>query len=429
MTRYMQNKPSICVIGLGYIGLPTALLFANNGFNVSGCDINQNIVNLINSKKPPFNEEELLERLENAIDSGKLRAYTYPMASDVYIITVQTPYKEEICNAELGFLNNAVESIKPILKDGDLVIVESTIPPGTTLGPVCDALASIRNEKKIFIAHVPEHALVGKLFFELINNSRLIGGVDPESTDRAADLYSKVVKGKLIKTDATTAELVKIMENTYRDVNIALANELAKYAESIGVNIWEAIDAANKHPRVNIHRPGPGVGGECIAVDPLFLLNNDKVDMPLVRAARSVNDSMPQFVVNKIEKILSKSGQKQPMIALLGLSFKANVSDSRNSPSKDICHILDQKGIRYKAYDPHAAKGTVNNQVDNLMDALKGADLAVVLVDHDDFLRMCPKTIKGFMRTPVIFDTKNCLDHSEYRHAGFKTCLLGYKCN
>jgi UDP-N-acetyl-D-mannosaminuronic acid dehydrogenase len=424
----MIDRPSICVIGLGYIGLPTAIMFASNGFHVNGCDINSSVIELIKNKVPPFQELEFGERLSRAVDSGNLSVGLEPVPSDVYIITVQTPFLKSQGTADLRFLRSALTSIKGLLKEGDLIIIESTIPPGTINGPVADMLKDLTDKMRLNIAHVPEHALVGKLFYELINNPRLVGGIDNESTKKAADLYRSIVKGHVIETTAMTAEMVKIMENTYRDVNIALANELAKYAEKIGVNIWEALAAANQHPRVHIHQPGPGVGGECIAVDPLFLLNRPDLDMPLVKTGRRVNDSMPRFVVDRILEIARSSGIDSPKVAVLGLSFKANVADPRNSPSIKICKDLVQMGIAHRAFDPLVKLDLVKFQARSLEECLSGADITVILVDHDEFKSMSPLALRPLMRTPIVYDTKNCIDHSAYVDAGFKTCLLGYRC-
>ncbi len=424
----MSKRPSICVIGLGYIGLPTAIMFASNGFRVNGCDINPAVIDLIKNKVPPFQENEFAERLSGAVESGNLFVGLEPVPSDVYIITVQTPFLKSEGTADLRFLRSALKSIKGILKDGDLIIIESTIPPGTIDGPVSDMLKDMTGRMKLLVAHVPEHALVGKLFYELINNPRLVGGIDEESTRKAASLYRNIVKGHVIETTAKTAEMVKIMENTYRDVNIALANELAKYAEKTGVNIWEAIAAANQHPRVHIHQPGPGVGGECIAVDPLFLLNRPDLEMPLVKMGRRVNDSMPRFVVDRILDIARESGISAPKVAVLGLSFKANVADPRNSPSIKVCRDLVQMGIEHKAFDPLTKSGLVKFQVASLEECVSGADIAAVLVDHDQFKSISPSFISPLMRTPIVYDTKNCLDHAAYRRSGFKTCVLGFRC-
>jgi UDP-N-acetyl-D-mannosaminuronic acid dehydrogenase len=421
------NKPSICVIGLGYIGLPTALLFANRGFRVTGCDINPKVLEAITSKVPPFEEQDLKERLSYAIESGHLQVSLTPVPSDFFILTVQTPIIKSANQADLRYLKSALKTLIPYLKDNATVIVESTIPPKT----MTDVVAPILREggfipgKNIYLAHVPEHALVGILFYELENNSRLVGGIDPESTKKVAELYRTVVKGKVVQTDATTAEFVKIIENTYRDINIAFANELAKYAESIGVNVWEAIDAANQHPRVHIHRPGPGVGGECIAVDPLFLLDNKDVDMPLVRTARQDNDSMPGYVVARIKDIIARNDIASPKVAILGLSFKANVSDARNSPSIDVCRLLEAEGMTITSYDPHARLGTIPSQKGSLEATIEGVDLAVILVDHKEFRSLTPQMLSAHMRTRILYDTKNCMNRSIFEEAGFKTYLLG----
>ena len=420
-----MNKPSICVVGLGYIGLPTAIIFANQGFPVNGFDINPKAVDAINRKKPIIEEPDLLERLTRAVDSGFLKAFGRPVPSDVYIISVPTPVDHHSKRPDLKYVISALGSIKPILKAGDLVVLESTVPPGTVQEVLAKELVELGfiPGKDIFIAHAPEKAIPGKLFYELEHNDRVIGGLDPESTNRTAKLYAHLTKGKLIKTDATTAEMVKLVENTYRDVNIALANEFAMLSEKLGIDVWKIIEYANHHPRVNVHLPGPGVGGHCIAVDPWFLVDKDPKIMKLVKLAREVNDSMPNYTVQRVERMFK--GVAKVKVAVLGLTFKANIDDYRESPSIVVCDILRQRGFHFAAYDPFVTHQIIPEQVQDLDDAVRESDVLLILVGHDKFKLIEPEKIGAIMRTKKVLDTKNSVDLSSYDAAGFETHLLG----
>jgi len=422
-----MSKPTICVIGLGYIGLPTSIIFANNGFMINGCDISQKIVNSVNNKAPLISEPGLQEKLSQAVDCGKLHADVNPTPSDIYIIAVPTPVNHATKQTDLSYVDSATKSILPLLKKGDMVVLESTVPPGTTRDIVGGLITShgFNLGQDIDLAHAPEKAIPGKLFYELENNDRVIGGYDTKSTERAYELYSHMTKGQLIKTDCTTAEMVKLMENTYRDVNIALANEFAMLSERLGVNVWEAIEYANHHPRVNIHQPGPGVGGHCIAVDPWFLVNIAPDIMKIVSLARNTNDGMPEFTVDKVKKVLSARKIARPKVAVLGLAFKANVDDVRESPSITICEILLREGIEYSAYDPLVKRDLVKGQTQSLEEAVRDSDMILFLVNHDRFKTCDPEKIGRIMRSKIILDTKNGINLDSFRKAGFATYLLG----
>ncbi|MHC1680303.1 MAG: nucleotide sugar dehydrogenase [Methanomassiliicoccales archaeon] len=422
-----MSKPTICVIGLGYIGLPTSIIFANNGFTINGCDISQKIVNAVNNKAPLITEPGLLEKLSQAVDSGKLIAHNNPTPSDIYIIAVPTPVNHETKGTDLSYVVSATKSILPLLKKGDMVVLESTVPPGTTRDIVGGLITShgLKLGQDVDLAHAPEKAIPGKLFFELENNDRVLGGYDHRSTERVYELYKHMTKGQLIKTDCTTAEMVKLMENTYRDVNIALANEFAMLSERLGVNVWEAIEYANHHPRVKIHQPGPGVGGHCIAVDPWFLVNTAPDIMKMVSLARKTNDGMPSFTVDKVRKVLSEQGIVQPKIAVLGLAFKANVDDVRESPSVTVCEILSREGIQYTAFDPLVKGDLVKGQTQSLEEAVRDSDMILFLVNHDRFKTCDPQKLGGIMRNKIVLDTKNGIDLDAFKKAGFATYLLG----
>ena len=420
-------RPSICVIGLGYIGLPTSIIFANLGFKVSGCDINDKTVEAVNRKTPVIEEPELKERLTKAIDSGNLKAYDRPMASDVYIISVPTPVHHGTNESDLRFVVSATKSILLLLKKGDLIVLESTVPPGTTkdvIGSLIKSVGLVAGQD-ISLAHAPEKAIPGKLFFELEHNDRIVGGIDELSTDKVYEIYRHMTTGHVQKTDCTTAEMVKLMENTYRDVNIALANEFAKLSEYLGINVWEVIEHANHHPRVNVHQPGPGVGGHCIAVDPWFLVNIAPEIMNIVRMARETNDSMPSFTVNKVMDIIGELGVKEPKVAVLGLAFKANIDDMRESPSVTVCNIMEKEGVRYSAYDPWIKENKIKGQVQSLEEAVQDSDVVLYLVNHDVFRSYSAEGLGRLMRSKVMLDTKNIIDSDSYRSAGFSTHLLG----
>lgn len=422
-----MSKPTICVIGLGYIGLPTSIIFANNGYVINGCDISQKIVNAVRNKAPLISEPGLQEKLSQAVESGKLHANTKPSPSDIYIIAVPTPVNHETKQTDLSYVESATKSILSLLKKGDMVVLESTVPPGTTRDIVGGLITSrgLKLGQDIDLAHAPEKAIPGKLFYELENNDRVIGGYDIKSTERAYELYSHMTKGQLIKTDCTTAEMVKLMENTYRDVNIALANEFAMLSERLGVNVWEAIEYANHHPRVNIHQPGPGVGGHCIAVDPWFLVNTAPDIMKMVSLARNTNDGMPEFTVDKVKKVLSASKIARPKVAVLGLAFKANVDDARESPSITICEILSREGIEYSAYDPLVKRDLVKGQTQSLEEAVRDSDMILFLVNHDRFKTCDPEKLGKIMRSKILLDTKNGINMDSFIKAGFATYLLG----
>jgi UDP-N-acetyl-D-mannosaminuronic acid dehydrogenase len=423
----------ICVIGLGYIGLPTASLFANNGFDVLGVDTNPDIVGTINSSDIHIEEVGLRTLVEAAVGSGYLRASTHPDAADAFVIAVPTPFDSQK-KPDLSFVFRATEAIMPHLRPGDLVIVESTVPPGTTL-----RLASFISERRpdlakhedpsasslqVYVAHCPERVLPGQILKELVDNDRVIGGVTPEAAQRAAGLYGAIVSGKIYETDATTAEMVKLSENTFRDVNISLANELALLCQELGVDVWEVIALANRHPRVKILNPGPGVGGHCIAVDPWFLVSEFPNETQVIQAARRRNDSMPGIVVKKLLQAVEK--EEHPKIACLGASYKGNTGDPRNSPAIEI----------YEALCAHFGKeGTVDLSDDYVVDtkyplrpledAVKGASLIVILTDHEEYKSLDPFEIAKHVRRKVVFDARNILNHSKWQEAGFEVHVLG----
>ncbi len=410
----------VCVIGLGYIGLPTATVLADSGYNVVGVDTNEAVVARINQGKSHISEFNLADKVAKAIAEDRLRAATLPEVADVFIIAVPTPFTAEK-EADLAAVRGAAESLLPYLKKGNLVILESTVPPRTTLDLLVPILqkTGLQIGKELQVAFCPERVLPGRILEELIHNSRVVGGVDHASALAAKEVYASFVRGDIYLTDSTTAEMTKLMENTYRDVNIALANEFALIAEQSGVNVWEAIRFANNHPRVNIHQPGPGVGGHCIAVDPWFIVEQAGSLARLIRIAREINDGMPQYVVNRVQQLLS--GVPSPRVAVLGMTYKADVADCRESPALEIIYLLRERGLTVAVHDPLAQ----DEHLLPLEEALAGADLLLLLVGHHDYRSLEPAKVAQLLRKPVVFDTRGVLERVTWERAGFLLATLG----
>lgn len=415
---------SICVVGLGYIGLPTAVMFANHGVKVHGVDVNQAAVRSIQEKKLHIEETGLQERLDKAVDSGLLTASTTPQEADVFIISVPSPINPDN-TANLEYVRKATESIVPYVRKGNLVILESTVPPKTVENVMLPELIKTGLEigTDIYVAHSPERVIPGRIFEELTNNDRIVGGINEKSAELTKELYETFVQGTIHLTDATTAELVKVMENTYRDVNIAFANELAKMAETLDVNIWEAIKFANYHPRVNVHFPGPGVGGHCIAVDPWFLVELGGEQAQIIHLSRDTNDSMPSFTAQQAQAFLNKAKIAGGKVALFGLAFKGNVDDMRESPSTIVISELQKLGLEVVSYDPHIKENKHATQTQSLQEAVQDADLLLFLTDHNEFKTLNPASLTTTAK--IAFDTKNCLSRDDWQQAGFEFHLLG----
>ncbi|GAB1809503.1 nucleotide sugar dehydrogenase [Priestia megaterium] len=416
----------LCVVGLGYIGLPTAVMFANHGLYVHGVDVNEKAVELIKNKQLHIEENGLQERLESAVDNGHFTVGTTAEEADIFIIAVPSPINEDK-TANLNYVREATKSIVPYVRKGNLVILESTVPPRTVEDVMLPVLKETGLElgSELFVSHSPERVIPGKVFEELVNNDRIVGGINEESSRLTVELYKTFVKGNIHVTDATTAEMVKVIENTYRDVNIAFANELAKISEKIGVNAWEAIKLANYHPRVNIHLPGPGVGGHCIAVDPWFLTELQPELAKIISLSRHTNDSMPEYTALKTKSLLDEKGIQHGRIAVLGLAFKGNIDDMRESPSTDVLHHLEKLGVDYTAFDPHIKENKIERQTQSLDEAVAHADVILILTDHNEFKELLPSAVENHMRTKVIFDTKNCIQRDQWKAAGFDVVLLG----
>ncbi len=413
---------SICVLGLGYIGLPTAAMFATHGFKVVGIDINGKILDKVRQGRPHIKEKGLDLLVETAVQSGKFEVSSHPKPCDVFIIAVPTPITNDK-RADLSFVKMAAENIVSVLQPGNLVVLESTSPPGTTKDLLVPILAKsgLKVGEELFVAYCPERVLPGRIIDELMHNDRIIGGVNQKSAEIAKKIYSSFVKGNIFLTDATTAEMVKLMENTFRDVNIALANELANICEELGINVWEAIELANKHPRINYHKPGPGVGGHCIPIDPWFIVEKFPEKTKLIRQSRDINDRQPKHVFDLIARMTS--GMPSPKIAILGVSYKGNVDDVRESPAKALIRLLKDHEYAIAIYDPYVEE--FEEKPVTLEEAFSGTDCAVIVADHDQFRDLDPSNLDNLMRHKQILDTRNIIDVTAWRNAGFRVVTLG----
>ena len=411
----------ICVLGLGYIGLPTACLFANANHEVIGVDINQKTIEKLNHNELPFEENGLTELFENALPNMQFK--TEVEESDVFIIAVPTPLNKEMKMAELKHVRSAADMIYLQLRIDNLVILESTVPPGTCdklLVPVLEK-SGLKVSNDFHLAHCPERAIPGNTIYEMVNNGRIIGGIDEKSTELAKSLYSCFVKGNFYLTNTLTAEFVKLMENTFRDINIALANEFAQIAEESGVNVWEAIELANKHPRVNVLKPGPGVGGHCIAIDPWFLTENT-TRCRIVSLAREINESMPNHVLQIVKRLVDHI--KDPVVTVFGVAYKGGVDDTRETPALKFIKLAENEGYEVKVHDPHVKE--FEYEILGLEESVKGSDCIVLITDHPEFKKVKPEGISKNMRNKNVVDTRKMLDIKRWKEAGFKVRVLGY---
>jgi UDP-N-acetyl-D-mannosaminuronic acid dehydrogenase len=417
-----EELMKVCVIGLGYIGLPTAALMARNGNEVVGVDTSKDALARIRKSGGPTEEPGLAKLVNKVLADGSLRLSGKPERADAFILCLPTPVNDDT-TADLTYVEKATKSILPYVGKGNLVVLESTVPPGATEKVVGKLLAKagLNPRTDVDVAHAPERVLPGKIMEELVNLDRVMGGLTPRATERVSKLYASFVKGKMMLTDATTAEFVKLIENSYRDVNIAFANELATLAELLGIDVWEAIGIANHHPRVNIHRPGPGVGGHCIAVDPYFLIEIAGGRAKLMAQARQTNSSMPAFVVARAEKMLGSLKGKR--VAVLGIAYKGNVGDPRESPSLEVLAQLERRGAKCAAHDPYVTKTPV--KLVSLDVAVKGADLVVIATDHRDYISLDPRRLGKLVKGKRILDTRHILDGGAWEKAGWEVAFLG----
>lgn len=415
-------KKKICIVGLGYIGLPTSTMFSCYGHKVIGVDVNENVVNNINKGKIIIEEPNLEELVEDVVKKGNLIASTSPKESDVFIISVPTPIKDDK-TSDMSYVISATKSIVKYLKKGNIVVLESTSPVGTTeevVKPIIEE-SGLKVGRDIMLGYCPERVIPGKIIYELKNNDRVIGGIDKKSAEEIRKIYKTIVDGNIYLTDCKTAELCKLMENTYRDVNIALSNELLLICDKLNINVWEVIEYSNKHPRVNLHTPGPGVGGHCLAVDPWFIIEKEPELSNIIKSSRLLNDSMPQYVYNMVDKILQKDKSKK--ITILGITYKANTDDMRESPIINLMNKLLKNNYNVKVFDPYVKDFQINCH--NILEACKDSDLLILGVNHDYFKNLPWNEIKATMKSNIILDTRNFLNKEEVEKLGFIYKLLG----
>jgi UDP-N-acetyl-D-mannosaminuronic acid dehydrogenase len=406
VSNMITNKQKICVMGLGYIGLPTASMLATKGHQVLGVDINPKTVDTINEGNIHIVEPDLDILVRSAVGSGNLRASLTPQEADTFIIAVPTPFKKTDTNPkapDISYVEAATRTIAPFIRPGNLIILESTSPVGTTerIAEIIRELRPDLTSEQVHIAHCPERVLPGHIIRELVDNDRIIGGIDSASAEKAQELYKTFCSGNIFLTDAKTAEMAKLTENSFRDVNIAFANELSMICDRLGINVWELIELSNKHPRVKILQPGPGVGGHCIAVDPWFIVAAAPEEAKLIRIAREVNDHKPHWV---LEKVRAKAARfKNPVIGCLGLAFKANIDDLRESPALEITRNLIASGIgRVMACEPNVNGDFKEFPLHSLHEVLRDADILLVLVDHQEFKGIDRELLKD----KVVIDTR-----------------------
>ncbi|MDO9130401.1 MAG: nucleotide sugar dehydrogenase, partial [Anaerolineales bacterium] len=432
------NFTKLCVLGLGYIGLPTASTFATHGLKVVGVDVNARVLETLRNGGLHIHEPGLRTVVEAAVKSGNLTVSEKPEEADAFIIAVPTPFYDNKTGeyngqkyklADMRAVTSASEAILPYLRKGNLVVLESTSPPRTTVDLVAPILekSGLKAGVDFHLVYSPERVLPGQILRELIENARVIGGITPESAQAGRDLYAIFVKGEIIQTDATTAEMVKLMENTYRDVNIAIANEFARLAERFGVDVWEAIGLANRHPRVRILSPGPGVGGHCISVDPWFLVEAAPDITPLIYKARNVNDAQPHFVLGLVKRALG--GLKGKKIAALGLSYKPDVDDLRESPAIEVVHLLQKEGATVACYEPFKPDADLPGLTlaPSLEAALAGAEAVLLFVNHTQFRSLDPVKVAALTEARLAIDTVNGWNAAQWQEAGFQVIRLGVR--
>lgn len=421
----MQALPirRITVVGLGYIGLPTAAMLATKGYDVVGYDVNPSVVQRLQARQVSALEPDLGTLVSQALGSGHLKISTKPAAADAFILCVPTPLQHRGRKADLSYVRAATKAILPFLSKGNLLVLESTVPPGTTrdlLAPMVER-AGFDPREDVDLAHCPETVLPGNIVKELVGNDRLVGGLTTEAAQRASQIYASFVKAKIKLTDATTAELVKVAQNTFRDVNIALANEMALLCREWGVDSRAAIELMNTHPRVHVHNPGPGVGGHCIPLDPWFLVQ-DRASGRLVRTARAVNDGMPKILASWLKRLLR--GVREPKVAVLGITYKANVDDIRESPALVFIAEVRKRipKVNVLVHDPHVTKERYD--VVDLEAAVEGAHCVVITTDHREFRTLDPSSLGPRMRNRALLDTRGITDRARWEEAGFRVEAL-----
>ncbi|MFC2052821.1 nucleotide sugar dehydrogenase [Chloroflexota bacterium] len=426
-----MNFEKICVLGLGYIGLPTASTFATHGMQVTGVDVNPQIVNTLRNGGLHIKEPGLRTLVQAAIGSGNLKISDKLEFADAFIIAVPTPLLEDK-KADLSFVRAAAESIVPVLRLNNLVVLESTSPPRTTVDIVAPILerSGLKAAEDFHLVYSPERVLPGQILRELIENARVIGGVDRISAEVGRELYAIFTRGEVILTDATTAEMVKLMENTQRDVNIATANEFSRLADRLGIDVWDAISMANLHPRIEILNPGPGVGGHCVGVDPWFLVEAAPDLTALIRTARRVNDEQPKYILELIQRGLGISSSLDlagVRIAVLGLAYKADVDDLRESPALRVVELLSESGALVRVYEPYVEEIEAPNIecAPDIISAVQDADLIALLVAHTPLRNLDPLELIKMTNARVAVDAVNGWSVEKWQDAGFKFIRLG----
>lgn len=406
---------SICVVGLGYIGLPTALMFAANGKSIVGIDINQNLVESLNNENLTF-EEPGIEKLYKLAKNGNIKFQSKYERTDKYIITVPTPYIEETKKIDANYVIKAVDTVLNVCELPSIVVIESTVSPGTIdkhIRPLVEEKGLVIG-KDIHLVHAPERIIPGNMVYELEYNSRTIGADDSVIGEEVKSWYKSFCKGEIVVTDIKTAEMSKVVENTFRDINIAFANELAKICRSEKMDVYELINIANKHPRVNILQPGPGVGGHCISVDPWFLVGDYPEIVHTILSARVVNDSMPKYVLERIQYIMEENNIKDfEKVGLYGMTYKENVDDMRESPTLQLIDIMEQNSInKVKLYDPCVKEKKFENQYDDFLKFINDVEIVIVMVSHNHI-----KDNINLLKNKIVYDTRNIIEsgHKIYK--------------
>lgn len=403
MGSFHNSKLKINVIGLGYIGLPTALMLTNGDFEIVGTDLDSNIVHNFSNKTMEFSEEGMGELFEEACGRNIRFSLKYEQA-DVYIVAVPTPYIKSSKKVDASYVVNAVTKILEVCSGNCIIVIESTVSPGTIdkyIRPLIDGYRGVN------LAHAPERIIPGKIIFELKNNPRIIGADNEETGRLIKTIYQSFCEGEIITTDIRTAEMAKVVENTYRDINIAFANELAKICKEAKLDVYEIIRTANMHPRVNILSPGPGVGGHCISVDPWFLVGDYPGLANIILAARKINDSMPEYVLERISEIMEKKGINDiSRIGLYGLTYKEDVDDIRESPTLQMLSIMRKHlAAGVKVYDPYIKEKIVENQFFDFEDFVRNVDMIVIMVGHKQIIER-----QDFIKNKIIFDTRDVVE-------------------
>lgn len=403
-----MSMEKVNVIGLGYIGLPTALSLSVSGNEIIGTDYNSKLVNNLQNGTIDFVEEGIKELYNKAVENGIIFTTEYQKA-DIYLVAVPTPYEKSDKKVDPTYVVNAVSSIVSVCDENAIIIIESTISPGT----IDRYIRPIVANKKINLVHAPERIIPGKIVEELKSNSRTIGADDVGVAERIKKLYSSFCQGKIVTTDIRTAEMTKVVENTYRDINIAFANELAKICRQADLDVYEIIRIANMHPRVNILNPGPGVGGHCISVDPWFLVGDYPGLANIILAARKINDSMPEFVLERTYEIMKENHIDDiSRVGFYGLTYKENVDDTRESPTLQLLESMKKHlGGGVKVYDPYVKQDIIDNQFHELSGFLEKVDIVVIMVGHDEI-----KKNKEKLKGKIVFDTRNCLNLEKLYH-------------